>query len=523
MSNEWSETLADLERRRAAARAMGGSERLAKQHGQGRLDARQRVTTLLDPGSFQELGTLVGADVPSDGLVVGSGHIEGRPVMVGAEDFTTQAGTIGSGSNSKRYRIAELALKHRMPLVMLLDGAGYRASGHGGARTPVDLLAQAKCSGSVPIVTGILGASAGHGALIAPMSDFVVMTEGASVFAAGPPVVKQSTGEDVTKDQLGGPGVAVASGLVHNVAVDDPTALQQIRDYLRYFPSSAWSYPSSRELSGPRLTPELLEIVPRDNKRGYDMRHVIDVVVDQPDWLEVSPRFGGAVICALAHLGGHPIAVVASQPQHQAGAIDVPAADKAAHFISVADAYHLPLVFLSDNPGMMPGTSSEKAGILRSGARMFAAQTLATTPKLHVTMQQGIRLRVDGHGDGQLRWSGRDLRLSGCDARRDERERHGLRNPLARRGHRGSASGRACRVLRLVRAPALRRTARSRRDTQRTARRSRAGVVVDRPRPSPCDARRSCPDRSSTRGSGEPRSPRTRRRCCAGLSGWCRS
>lgn len=388
---EWDETLADLAQRRLASRAMGGDERLARHRGAGKLDARARVDTLLDPGSFREVGTLVGGDVPADGIVAGSGLVEGRPVMVGAEDFTTLAGTIGGGSNAKRYRLAELALAQRMPLIMLLEGAGYRARDRTHGRSPVDLMMQARCSGSVPVVTGVLGASAGHGALIAGISDFCVMTQGAAIFTAGPPVVKQSLGEDVSKEDLGGPAVAIGSGLVHDVADDDAAALALVRRYLSYFPSSAWSYPPSRprdERADPRPTPELLDVVPRDNRRVYDMRAVIDTVVDAPDWFEVQARFGRAVVCALAHLGGEPVAIVANQPLVRAGAVDADAADKAAHFIAVADAFHLPLVFLADNPGMLPGRRSEQAGVLRSGARMYAAQTLATSPKIHLTLRK---------------------------------------------------------------------------------------------------------------------------------------
>ena len=370
---------------------MGGDARLAKHRAAGKLDARARVETLLDSGTFREIGTLTGGDVPADALVCGSGLIDGRPVLVGAEDFTTLAGSIGGGSNAKRYRIAELARQYKVPLIMLLEGAGYRPAGHTGGRFPVDLGMQARCSGQVPVVCGVLGASAGHGALIAPMADFCVMTQQASIFTAGPPVVKQSTGEDVSKEDLGGPSVAVASGLVHNVAGDDAEALAQIRRYLSYFPSSAWAYPGRRtedETTLPRSTPQLVDLVPRDNRRVYDMRKVIDAIVDTPDWFEVQPTFGTAMICALAHLGGNPVAIVANQPRVMAGSIDAKAADKAAHFITVADSFHLPLVFLADNPGVMPGTRSEQAGILRSGARMYAAQALATTPKLEVTLRK---------------------------------------------------------------------------------------------------------------------------------------
>jgi acetyl-CoA carboxylase carboxyltransferase component len=393
-SPDWQETLDDLDRRRQHTRAMGGAERLAKHRGKGKLDARARIDYLLDPGTFRELGTLVGGEIAADGIVVGSGLINGSPVMLGAEDFTTLAGSIGPGGNSKRYRIAELALREKVPLVMLLEGAGFRPGGGHYGRSPTDLLAQAQCSGRVPTVAGVLGPSAGHGALVAPVCDFRIMSSQGAIFTAGPPVVKESTGEDISKEDLGGPEVALPSGVIHNVAEDDETVLDDIRRYLSYFPASAWSYPSPLPASEggassePRQTPQLLDIVSRDNRRIYDMRAVLDVVFDQPDWFEVQPQFGKAIICALAHLGGHPVAVVANQPKVLAGSIDADAADKAAHFIMVADSFHLPIVFLADNPGMLPGSRSERTGVLRAGARMFAAQTAATTLKLHLTLRK---------------------------------------------------------------------------------------------------------------------------------------
>ena len=391
-SEGWDGVLDSLERRREVSRAMGGEERLAKHRAAGKLDARARIAHLLDPGSFQELGTLVGGeDAPADAIVMGSGRVDGRPVMVAAEDFTVKAGTISGAANSKRYRVAEIAVLDRVPCIMILDGAGFRADGRGhGARSPVDLLAQARCSGRVPLVTAVCGSSAGHGALVAPVSDFAVMSSHAAVFTAGPPVVLESLGEQITTEELGGPGTAVPSGLIHNVGADDAATLDLLRVYLRYFPSSAWSYPPEVDDGdiGTRSVPELLEIVPRNGRRVYDMRDVVDVVFDAGSTFEVQPDFGRSVITTLARLGGHPVAVVANQPLVLAGSVDADGADKAAHFITVADSFHLPLIFLADNPGVMPGSVSERQGILRSGARMFAAQTMATTPKLEITMRK---------------------------------------------------------------------------------------------------------------------------------------
>lgn len=390
-SADWEVALADLAQRRVASRSMGGETRLAKHRGAGKLDVRARVDRLLDPGSFQELGTLVGGEeAPADAVVMGSGRIEGRPVMVAAEDFTVMAGTISHSANAKRYRVAEIAASDRVPLVMMLEGAGFRADGRTSSRSPTDLLAQSRCSGRVPLVTAVLGASAGHGALVAPMSDFTVMSRQASIFTAGPPVVYESLGETITKEDLGGPGVAVASGLIHNVADDDAAAIDLVRRYLGFFPSSAWSYPEyvAGGDDDPRELPELLDLIPRNGRRVYDMRKVIDVVFDRDSAFEVQPEFGRSMITSLCRLGGHPVAVVANQPMVLAGSIDADAADKGAHFISVADSFHLPLVFLTDNPGVLPGRVSEGRAILRSGARMYAAQTQATSPKFEITIRK---------------------------------------------------------------------------------------------------------------------------------------
>jgi acetyl-CoA carboxylase carboxyltransferase component len=391
-SEGWGEVLDDLARRREVSRAMGGEERLRKHRDAGKLDVRARIDHLLDKGSFQELGTLVGgSDAPADALVMGSGRIDGRPVIVAAEDFTVKAGTISGAANAKRHRAATIAVTDRVPLIMMLEGAGYRADGKPHvAPTPTDMLAQARCSGRVPLITAVLGASAGHGALVAGISDFTVMSNHAAIFTAGPPVVYESMGETISKEDLGGPSVALASGLIHNGAADDAAALDLVRAYLGYFPTSAWSYPPHIEGddNGPRLVAEIVDLVPRNGRKVYDMRKVIDVVFDAGSRFEVQPTFGKPIVTALCRLGGHPVAVVANQPLALAGSIDADGAEKAAHFITVADSFHVPLVFLSDNPGVLAGSASEKKAILRKGARMYAAQSMATTPKLEVTLRK---------------------------------------------------------------------------------------------------------------------------------------
>lgn len=390
-AHDWDDTLADLAARRAAARAMGGEEKLAKRHAQGRLDARQRIDGLLDRGSFTEIGGLAGA-APADALICGVGRVDGRPVAVGAEDFTTLGGSIGPAASRKRWRIADVARRERIPLVMLLEGAGHRPPmpGDPGGGGPGDLQAQGRLSGLVPMVCGVMGSSAGHGAITAPLCDFSVMTPDAAIFTAGPPVVAAALGEDVTKEALGGPGVAIASGVVHNVAADDHAALDDIATYLSFFGSSAWERPPWVDTgdTGPRTLDGLLDIVPRDANAAYDMRMAVSLLVDGGGFFQVQPDFGASIICALARIGGDAVGIVANQPSVMAGSIDADAADKAAHFISLCDSFHLPLVFLADNPGVLAGQASEQSGILRAGARMFAAQTRATTAKIHVTFRK---------------------------------------------------------------------------------------------------------------------------------------
>ncbi len=430
----WEETLGDLDRRRRHARGMGGPERLDKHRGKGKLDARARIERLLDPGTFREFGTLAGGEIAADGIVVGSGSINGSPVMLGAEDFTTMAGTIGPGGNSKRYRIAELALRDKIPLVMLLEGAGFRPTGGHYGRTPTDLLAQAQCSGRVPTVAAVLGPSAGHGALVAPVCDFRIMSRQGAIFTAGPPVVKESTGEDISKEDLGGPDVALPSGVIHNVAEDDEDVLDDIRRYLSYFPPSAWSYPAAlpdSDTARPRPTPELLDIVSRDNRRVYDMRAVLDVVFDRPDWFEVQPQYGKAVICALAHLGGHPVAIVANQPRVLAGSIDADAADKAAHFIMGRR-----LVPPADRlPRRQPRHAARQPVRAQRGAARRRAHVRRPDRGHHgeaaPDAAQGVRLRVHGHVAAGLRPPVRDLRLTRRDHGGDGRG--GAEQGLARR------------------------------------------------------------------------------------------
>jgi acetyl-CoA carboxylase carboxyltransferase component len=397
----WEHWLRELEERLARARAMGGAARLERLHGEGRLDARERVSRLCDPGSFREIGALVGGappgggeGVPADGLVAGVGRVAGRPLALFAEDASTQGGSIGHGGHAKRLRLARLAHQECMPLVMLLDGAGERVTNalERYAHAPSDLQELAAMSGVVPILALVLGASAGHGALCAMLADVVVASESAALFSAGPPLVAAALGEQVDKQELGGASMhARESGVVHELVKTEDEAFAFARRLLSYLPSSAWERPpKDPDAPGERRLDAILERIPEASQRPYDVRAVLELVFDEGSLLELQPLHGRALVTTLARLGGRPVLAVANQPAFRAGAIDAEAAEKAAHFLELADAFHLPVVFLADNPGVLAGTRAERAGTLRAAARMYAAQARMRVPKLHVTLRKAF-------------------------------------------------------------------------------------------------------------------------------------
>jgi methylmalonyl-CoA decarboxylase subunit alpha len=384
----WAPLLDELRRRTGAARALGGAEKIERQHTKGKLDARQRLERLFDPGSFTELGALVGGldDLPGDGLVAGLGAVDGRPVLAAAEDFTVKGGSIGVGNTDKRFRLTQIAGREGLPLVLLLDGAGHRMTGEAAGRRPNDLQGLADLKGRVPLVTLVLGPAAGHSALAAPLADYSVMTEQAALFTAGPLLVKAATGEDVTPEVLGGPQVAVASGVVLDVVPDDAAAIDRARVWLGYFDGEV----GEGDDVGPRPLGDLLEVIPPDARRPYAMVEVVDRLADLGSVLVAGAGFGGGMLTALIRLGGRTVAVVANDPSVRAGAIGRDEADKAARFLDSVAPFGLPVVFLADNPGVMAGTQAERDGVLRAAAGLFAAQRRYPGSKLHVTLRKAF-------------------------------------------------------------------------------------------------------------------------------------
>lgn len=393
---DWTPLLADLKHRQAVGGAMGGADKLTRYGAAGRPNARQRVEMILDEGSFVEIGRLAGSDtIPADAFVGGHGTIDARPVLVGAEDFTVAGGSIGVAATSKRARLATLARQERVPLIMILEGAGHRAINALGHHRPApnDLQLMADLAGLVPTVAVVVGPSAGHGALAAPLSDFVVMVrDSGALFAAGPPLVEAATGERIGKQELGGAAAHCRdSGVADNAVATDAEALRMVRRFLSYLPGNAWQLPPPVSTDdGPRQVEALLDLIPPRHRTGYDMRMVLDAVADAGSVFELAPEHGGSVITAFARMGGHSVAIVANQPLVLAGSLDVAAAEKATRFLQLAGAFHVPVVLLADNPGVLAGSASERAGILRAGARMFAAQRRLQVPKFHVTIRKAF-------------------------------------------------------------------------------------------------------------------------------------
>lgn len=396
----------DLAARRARARAMGGAEAVARQHAQGKLTVRERIELLFDPGTFCEIGVLAthagiapeleGRYTPTDGVVTGFGKINGRFAAVIAYDFTVMAGSMGRTAELKCNRAREIALTKRMPMIWLIDSAGARIQETIGSRnfagTGFLFREQSIMSGVVPQVAALMGPGAAGTAYIPALADFVPMVRGTSHMAlGGPPLVKAVVGEDISAEELGGSKVhCEISGCADLEVADDRECLAVIRDYLAYFPSSNTEPPPVIPCDDPvdRCEEALLTLVPAHPRRAYDVRKVIGAVVDHGRFFELKPAWARNLVVGLARLNGHPVGVVANQPLVLGGALDIDAADKAARFIMLCDAFGIPLVFFQDVPGFLVGSRVERAGIIRHGAKMLYAVSEATVPKLTVVLRK---------------------------------------------------------------------------------------------------------------------------------------
>jgi propionyl-CoA carboxylase beta chain len=394
------DVLERLGERLAANRAGGGQDKIDRQHQQGKLTARERIDQFLDEGSLEEIDALVEhrctdfgmADrkISGDGVVAGHGRVDGRPVFVFAQDFTVFGGSLSESNAAKICKIMDLAMKVGAPVVGLNDSGGARIQeGVASLAGYADIfLRNTLASGVVPQVSAVMGPCAG-GAVYSPaITDFVFMVEEtAYMFVTGPEVIKTVTHEEVTKEKLGGAMTHNSvSGVAHFAAGSDTECLAMIRRLLSFIPSNNSEQPPVRTNSDPldREMPELDGFVPTDPNKPYDIKHIIRLAADDGEFLEVQEHFAKNIVVGYVRLGGRPVGVIANQPNHLAGVLDINSAVKGARFVRFCDAFNIPLWIVEDVPGFLPGTAQEWGGIIRNGAKLLYALAEATVPKVTV-------------------------------------------------------------------------------------------------------------------------------------------
>lgn len=422
--------LADLTRRREEAVDEAEAAARTKQHARGKKTARERIAALLDEGSFVELDAFVrhrstafGLErrrVPGDGVVTGYGTVDGRQVAVYSQDFTTFGGSLGEAHGQKITKVMDLALRTGVPLVGILDGGGARIQEGVAALTQFAEIFRRNvaASGVIPQISLILGPSAG-GAVYSPaLTDFVVMADGTSnMFITGPDVIRAVTGEDVGFEELGGGQTHnTRSGVAHYLGADEDDAIDYVKALLGYLPSNNLSDPpvweddlDAAELEVTEADRELDALVPDSDSQPYDMRTVVEHVVDHGELLEVQPLFAQNVLVGFAHVEGRPVGVIANQPLQMAGTLDIAAAEKAARFVRTCDAFNLPVLTFVDVPGFLPGTDQEWNGIIRRGAKLIYAYAEATVPLVTIITRKAYGGAYIVMGSKQL---GADVNLA---------------------------------------------------------------------------------------------------------------
>jgi len=417
----WQQELNAINTRRKRALGMGGPERVRRQHEIGKLTVRERIEKFLDPGSFLELGMLAttqsnrlqmeGKYTAADGLIVGYGRIDGREILLGAEDFTVMGGSEGMIGGRKRVRMLDIAFKRKLPVIWLLDGVGARVeeSLRGYWVGGDFFITMSRLSGQVPQIGLVLGPCAGGPALMAPLLDFLIMVEGISMLAAGgPPIVEAAIGEKVTKEELGGSKVhCYMTGVADNEVPSEQAAFDMARRYLTYFPNNSWELPPC--LSENQIIPpppgDILDLIPRESKRPYDMEAVLELIVDRESLFPIKPGYGESMITTLARMGGHPVGIMANQPMVRAGVIDSAAAEKSTHFLQLCDAFHIPLIFFADVPGYMTGKKAEREAILRRGLRIAHVLGQCSVPMVSIVVRKTFGMggvAMCGQGMGQV-------------------------------------------------------------------------------------------------------------------------
>ncbi len=389
---------------------MGGEGAVNKQHGRGKLTARERLDLLIEKGTFVETGMLgsefgVEELVPADGVITGYGKLDDgvrmRNAAVAAYDFTVRGGSMGVVNETKVTRIREIALRERIPMIWLNDSGGARVSGGGFSGERVALFAdtgylfkeESLMSGVIPQIAAMMGPGYAGTAYIPGLSDFVPMVKGTSFMGlGGPALVKSVIGEQLTEDELGGSKIhCEISGCGDLEVNSDEECIKAVKQFISFFPQHCEEKPTRKEWSGDPmalLDDGILSVIPDNPREAYDMHDLIRYIVDSGYFFETKPKWGRNIITAFGRIAGYSIGIVANNPMFYGGVIDIDAADKAARFIWLCDAFNIPLLFLSDVPGFMVGSKAEKSGIIRHGAKMVHAVAEATVPKFTLIVRK---------------------------------------------------------------------------------------------------------------------------------------
>ena len=402
----WQPEIEELKRRQALADQMGGEAGVAEQRKRGKLTVRERIELLSDPGSFREIGKLAGAatyeddelvDVRPSNTVIGLAGLNGRRAVLTAGDFTVRGGASDAAIGNKSGHAQKMALDWRLPFVRLLDATGgsvrtFEQIGRtyipANPTTPgvQDLLCR------VPVVAAVLGSVAGLPAVDSCLAHFNVMVKGTSqVFPGGPPVVKAALGIDITKEDLGDERSQVfESGVIDNLAETEAEAFDMLKRFLSYLPDNVWRMPPRVESGDDpnRRDETLLDIIPREKRRGYDPFRVLDAVLDRDSFFEITPYYGRSRIVGLARVDGYPVGVMINNPKRLGGSMDVAAGTKVIRFLQLCDTFHLPMVYFADEPGFMVGPDQQRRGIVRAGAKMVCATLRTRMPWMSIIIRE---------------------------------------------------------------------------------------------------------------------------------------
>ncbi len=429
----WEKEAEEIKRRREMAKVMGGEEGVARQHSYGKLTIRERVDLMADTGSFKETAPMAGAPIYDDdgtmvgyepaNYIIGLGEVNGRRVAMGGEDFTQRGGSPNSAGLRKSVYCEEIALEYKIPLIRMMEGGGGSVRGSSGKGRSMGNPAWGtsrfhsvgQVLAEVPVCCAALGAVAGLPAARLVASHFSVMTKkNSQVIIGGPKLVERALGEQITKDELGGPQVHLKNGVVDNLAKDEADAFEQIKTFLSYLPQNVWEEPPVIETDDPadRAEEDLISIIPRDRRKPFNIRKLIKLIVDSGSFFEMARKFGPGQVVGLARIDGYPVGIFSNDCHFYAGAMTAEGSLKVRRFLDMCNTFHIPIVSLVDEPGFMIGPDSEAAATIRHGTATLIAATQSVVPWASVIIRKsyGVAAAVHfGHKSYTMTWPSAEM------------------------------------------------------------------------------------------------------------------